>query len=63
MGPDKYLTFTDMKFNAVPETDSKNAPWLEDMNKCGEVLAKLLSEDCAFVISEESKKCSLEFYK
>jgi len=28
MGPTKYLTFTDMKYNAVPITDKKLSPWL-----------------------------------
>lgn len=63
MGPTKYLTYTDMKYNAVPVTDKKLSPWLKDMHKCGEVLAKLLARSCDFIISEESKTSSLFFYK
>lgn len=63
MGEKKYLTYTDMKYNAVPVTDKTLAPWLKDMNKVGEVLAKLLARSCDFVISDESKKSTLYFYK
>lgn len=52
-----------MKYNAVPVTDKTLAPWLKDMNKVGEVLAKLLARSCDFVISDESKKSTLYFYK
>jgi len=63
MGPTKYLTYTDIKYNAIPITDKKLAPWLKDLHKIGVVLAKLLARSCAFIISEESKKNSLYFYK
>jgi len=35
MGPTKYLTYTDMKYNAVPITDKRLSPWLGDMDKVG----------------------------
>lgn len=38
-GATYYLTYTDMKYNTVPYTDSKRAPWLNDMHKIGLVLA------------------------
>lgn len=39
MGATKYLTFTDMRFNAVPLKDNRLAPWPEDMHKVGVLLA------------------------
>jgi hypothetical protein len=35
MGPTKYMTFTDMKYNSVPVIEKKLAPWRSDMDKCG----------------------------
>jgi len=54
LGEQKYLTFTDMKYNAVPIEDKSRAPWLNDMHLCGILLAKLLATNCDFVISDES---------
>jgi len=35
MGVNKYLTFTDIRYNHVPFTDPKRAPWSNDMDKVG----------------------------
>jgi len=39
MGPEKYITVTDMKYNAVPITDASLKPWVKDLSKVGVILA------------------------
>lgn len=43
MGPEKYVTITDMKYNAVPITDAALKPWVGDLHNVGVILAKLLT--------------------
>jgi hypothetical protein len=40
-----------MKFNLYPETNVLNKPWKEDLEKVGIMMAKLLAQDCEFIIS------------
>jgi len=39
MGKTKYLTLTDMKYNAVPITDAALKPWIKDLSQVGIILA------------------------
>lgn len=39
MGPEKYVTITDMKYNAVPITDAALKPWVGDLHNVGVILA------------------------
>jgi len=43
MGTEKYISLTDMKYNAVPVTDPSLRPWVKDLHKIGVMLAKLLT--------------------
>jgi hypothetical protein len=35
MGPKKYLTITDMKYNAVPVTEASLKSWTKDLSRVG----------------------------
>lgn len=63
MGPSKYVTITDMKYNAMPTSDPTLKPWVKDLSRVGVVLAQLLTQSCSFVISDQSTKSSIDFFK
>jgi len=57
-----FVYVSDMKFNSNPETESTNKPWSKDLNTIGEMLAKMLSRRCEFVINPKARISALSIY-
>jgi hypothetical protein len=54
LGEERYLSFTSMRYNAIPYLKKTRKPWIKDMNMVGQLRAKLLTKKCDFIVSKEA---------